>query len=86
MSIYEYDEEKTMRMLREEAYEDGQQAGFQDGLQNGLQQGRIQATINTCLDFNASHEVIIQKLMERFHFSKDNAQNYLNDYLSTKIS
>ena len=47
MSIYEYDEEKTMRMLREEAYEDGQQAGFQDGLQNGLQQGRIQATINT---------------------------------------
>ena len=79
MSIYEYDEEKTMRMLREE---DGQQAGFQDG----LHQGRIQATINTCLDFNASHEVIIQKLMERFHFSKDNAQNYLNDYLSTKIS
>lgn len=61
MSIYEYDEEKTMRMLREEAYEDGQQAGFQDGLQNGLQQGRIQATINTCLDFNAYPEVIIQK-------------------------
>ena len=82
MSIYEYDEEKTMRMLREEAYEDGQQAGFQ----NGLQQGRIQATINTCLDFNASHEVIIQKLMERFQLSKDSARNYLNDYLSTKIS
>ena len=60
------------------AYEDGQQAGFQ--------QGRIQATINTCLDFNASHEVIIQKLMERFQLSKDSAQNYLNDYLSTKIS
>ena len=86
MSIYEYDEEKTMRMLREEAYEDGQQAGFQNGLQNGLQQGRIQATINTCLDFNASHEVIIQKLMERFQLSKDSARNYLNDYLSTKIS
>ncbi len=31
MSIYEYDEEKTLRMFREEGYEDGERNGKNPG-------------------------------------------------------
>lgn len=46
MSIYEYDEEKTLRMFREEGYEDGER------------NGKIQATIEMCLEFNLSSDAI----------------------------
>ena len=69
MSIYEYDEEKTMRMLREEAFEDGLLEG-------------IQATISTCIDFKLPFDTIIQKLTSSFHLSEDTAKAYLNEYLS----
>ena len=54
MSIYEYDEEKTLRMFREEGYEDGER------------NGKIQATIEMCLEFNLSSDAIVQKLMTKF--------------------
>ena len=69
MSIYEYDEEKTMRMLREEAYEEAIEIG-------------IRTTIETCMEFNASSALIIQKLISQFHLSEEKAQAYLNEYLS----
>ena len=68
MSIYEYDEEKTMRMLREEAFEDGQQNG-------------IRATIKAYLHFNASPDFILQNLISEFHLSENEAQSYLEQYL-----
>lgn len=58
MSIYEYDEEKTLRMFREEGYEDGER------------NGKIQATIEMCLEFNLSSDAIVQKLMTKFQFSE----------------
>ena len=65
MSIYEYDEEKTLRMFREEGYEDGER------------NGKIQATIEMCLEFNLSSDAIVQKLMTKFQFSENQAQEYL---------
>ena len=62
MSIYEYDEEKTLRMFREEGYEDGER------------NGKIQATIEMCLEFNLSSDAIVQKLMTKFQFSENQAQ------------
>lgn len=59
MSIYEYDEEKTLRMFREEGYEDGER------------NGKIQATIEMCLEFNLSSDAIVQKLMTKFQFSEN---------------
>ena len=70
MSIYEYDEEKTMRMFREEGYEDGER------------NGKIQATIEMCLEFNLSPDAIIQKLMTKFQFSESQAQEYLDNYIA----
>lgn len=66
MSIYEYDEEKTLRMFREEGYEDGER------------NGKIQATIEMCLEFNLSSDAIVQKLMTKFQFSENQAQEYLD--------
>lgn len=70
MSIYEYDEEKTLRMFREEGYEDGER------------NGKIQATIEMCLEFNLSSDAIVQKLMTKFQFSENQAQEYLDNYIS----
>ena len=38
VSIYEYDEEKVMRMMREEAREDGWEEGLQLGMERGIEQ------------------------------------------------
>ena len=70
MSIYEYDEEKTLRMFREEGYEDGER------------NGKIQATIEMCLEFNLSSDAIVQKLMTKFQFSEKQAQEYLDNYIA----
>ena len=70
LSIYEYDEEKTLRMFREEGYEDGER------------NGKIQATIEMCLEFNLSSDAIVQKLMTKFQFSENQAQEYLDNYIA----
>lgn len=70
MSIYEYDEEITLRMFREEGYEDGER------------NGKIQATIEMCLEFNLSSDAIVQKLMTKFQFSENQAQEYLDNYIA----
>ena len=70
VSIYEYDEEKTLRMFREEGYEDGER------------NGKIQATIEMCLEFNLSSDAIVQKLMTKFQFSENQAQEYLDNYIA----
>lgn len=70
MSIYEYDEEKTLRMFREKGYEDGER------------NGKIQATIEMCLEFNLSSDAIVQKLMTKFQFSENQAQEYLDNYIA----
>lgn len=70
MSIYEYDEEKTLRMFREEGYEDGER------------NGKIQATIEMCLEFNLSSDAIVQKLMTKFQISENQAQEYLDNYIA----
>lgn len=70
MSIYEYNEEKTLRMFREEGYEDGER------------NGKIQATIEMCLEFNLSSDAIVQKLMTKFQFSENQAQEYLDNYIA----
>ena len=39
VSIYEYDEEKHMRQLKEEGFQEGHQRGIQEGHEKGLQKG-----------------------------------------------
>ena len=39
MSIFEYDEEKELKLLREAEYQAGLEAGLEQGLEAGLEQG-----------------------------------------------
>lgn len=70
MSIYEYDEEKTMRMFRDEGYEEG----------------KIQTTIEMCLEFKLSSDDILQRLMTKFQLSESLAQEYLDKYGTSEAS
>lgn len=75
MSIYEYDEERTMRQMREEAFEDGRKDGFEDGQAAG-----IRSFIEGFLEENFSYERIAKKLEEKFRLSHEKAMEYLAEY------
>ena len=70
MSIYEYVEDKSFRFFSYDGYEDGER------------NGKIQATIEMCLEFNLSSDAIVQKLMTKFQFSENQAQEYLDNYIA----
>lgn len=67
MSIYEYDEERTMRMMREEAFEDGMTAG-------------IHTLIEILLEEGFPQERILEKLEKKFQLSHETALNYLDSF------
>ena len=46
MSIFEYDEERELKLIRRAEYEEGLKEGREDGLKDGLKQGRIVALKN----------------------------------------
>lgn len=45
MSIFEYDQEKHIRMEREEAWEEGRREGMQKGRESGLREGEEKALL-----------------------------------------
>ncbi|MGN0430893.1 MAG: hypothetical protein ACI4EQ_00885 [Lachnospiraceae bacterium] len=90
ISIFEYDEEREMELIkqsireleREEGREEGRQEGLQEGLQEGRQEGRqegILAVLSLCSEFGLSKEDSLKQLMDKFHLSKEQAVQYLND-------
>lgn len=67
VSIYEYDEERTMRMMREEAFEDGMAAG-------------IHAFIECFMEEGFPQERILEKLEKKFQLSHETALKYLDSF------
>lgn len=67
VSIYEYDEEKHMRQEREQSKEDGREEG-------------IKALIETCRELDVSREYTFTKIIEKFSFTPQKAEQYINDY------
>lgn len=41
MSIYEYDQEKHIRMERQDAWEEGVEAGRREGIKEGIKEGEL---------------------------------------------
>ena len=91
VSIYEYDEEGHLEIVKEE----GRQLGIAEGKQLGLAQGRqigfnegkqleltkgINAFIKLCKDMNLSDDDTINKLIEDYQLSKDEAVNAVKNY------
>ena len=75
VSIYEYDEEGHLEIVKEE----GRQLGIAEGRQLELTKG-INAFIKLCKDMNLSDDDTVTKLIEDYQLSKDEAVNALKNY------
>lgn len=64
------------QMLRED--------GRAEGRAEGRGEGMILGTIKTCMDFQIPIEQIIEKLMENFSLTRENAEKYMEEFNSQK--
>ena len=71
VSIYEYDEEKHMRQVKEE--------GFQEGHLRGIQEG-IQILINFCRKMGFSKDDSKAKVAEEFGLELAEVEKYMEKY------
>lgn len=55
----------------------------EDGRAEGLGTGII-GTIKTCMDFHIPSEQILEKIMENFSLSRENAEKYMEEFNSQK--
>lgn len=74
MSIYEFDEEREMEMIRQDERAEGEQAGLERGRAEGEQLGREQAVLSLCRKFGCSREESIQRLMEECSLTREEAE------------
>ena len=76
MSIFEYDEEKEMKLIRQSERELGWEEGHKDGKQEGKQEG-ILAFITLCHELKLSEEDMVSQLMAKFALSPSEAMAYI---------
>lgn len=55
------------------------QENLERGLEQGLEIGRIYGTISAYKELNLSEDTILNKLMEKFQLTEDEAKEYLRD-------
>ena len=82
MSIYEFDEEREMEMIRQDERAEGEQAGLERGRAEGEQLGREQAVLSLCRKFGCSREESIQRLMEECSLTREEAEKRMEEYRS----
>ena len=94
MSIYEFDEEREMEMIRQDERAEGEQAGLERGraegekagLERGREEGerfgREQAVLSLCRKFGCSREESIQRLMEECSLTREEAEKRMEEYRS----
>ena len=83
VSIYEYDEEKHMRQVKEEGFQEGHQKGIEEGHQKGLQEGHeegIQVLIELCREVKLSREDTKAKAAEKFSLEPAEAEKYMEKF------
>ena len=83
VSIYEYDEEKHMRQVKEEGFQEGHQKGIEEGHQKGLQEGHeegIQVLIELCREVKFSREDTKAKAAEKFSLEPAEAEKYMEKF------
>ena len=82
MSIYEFDEEREMEMIRQDERAEGEQAGLERGRAEGELLGREQAVLSLCRKFGCSREESIQRLMEECSLTREEAEKRMEGYRS----
>ena len=96
MSIYEYDEERELKLIREDERELGKQLGIELGREEERKKTEaerqekeialkkaeesIKALISVCQEFGSTREATVEKLMEKCELSKEDAEEKVNKY------
>ena len=83
MSIFEYDEEKELNMIRQDEREMGREDGLKEGLEQGLQTG-AQLLIKYDLEQHIAREVIIQKVHDIFGFQQETVEIMMKELLENQ--
>lgn len=60
-------------------YEEDQAKAIEKGLEQGIKQG-VQCLIETCKEFGASYKDTCKRLMDKFSFSSEIAEDYMQKY------
>ena len=64
MSIFEYDEEETLRLIRQDEYRLGREDGLEQGLEQGLTQGRRQEILRSVYNLMDAMKLNAHQAME----------------------
>ena len=77
MSIYEFDEEREMELIRQDERAEGRA--------EGEQLGREQAVLSLCRKFGCSREESIQRLMEECNLTREEAEKRMEKYRDGEV-
>ena len=91
MSIFEYDEEKEMKLIRRDMMEIGREQGLQQGLQQGMRDGMVKGReeefkeiiknfIRVNLEEQIPEERIVTKLQKYFGVLPEEARRLISLY------
>ena len=90
MSIFEYDEERELRIIRADEREMGREEGLKEGLEKGLEEGHktgitesIKLLIQYDLKNNISNDIIIQKIVDIFHYQTHDVEQMVSSLCDT---
>ena len=75
MSIYEFDEEREMELIRQDERAEGEQIGLERGRAEGER-----AVLSLCRKFGCSPEESLQRLMEECGLTQEEAKERMEKY------
>ena len=79
MSIYEYDKEREFELIRRDEREIGIELGVKQGIEQE-KENNIKSIIALCQEFGSSRDIIVEKLIEQCHLTKEQALEKLALY------
>ena len=85
MSIYEYDEERELKLIRADERELGREEerkNTEEALKEveKAKENNVKTTISLCKEFGTTKEEAVEKLIEKCNLSMENAQEKVNNY------
>ncbi len=82
MSIFEFDEEKEMKLIRQDERDIGREEGKKEGKKEGLNEG-IRCFILEFLEEKVPEERIVEKLRRRFGIIEEESRQLISLYSET---
>lgn len=79
VSIFEYNEEETLKAIKADEYELGMQDGIKQGISQGIQQS-IGLMIESCAELGVAKQDTLEKIMVKFSLKEDEANKYMEEY------